>query len=69
MVEVTGPPWVMIFTMSKPWKLAMVRVTRRKSVVGVSSGQVMWRKRCQPPAPSRAAASYRSPGMAWSPAR
>ena len=57
MVEVTGPPWVMIFTMSKPWKLAMVRVTRRKSVVGDSSGQVMWRKRCQPPAPSSAAAS------------
>lgn len=30
-------------------------------------GMVMWRKRCQGPAPSISAASYISPGMDWSP--
>ena len=37
-------------------------------VVAADSGQVMWAKRCQREAPSTAADSYSSAGMACSPA-
>ena len=41
----------------------------KKKLAGPTSGTVMCRNRCRPPAPSVRAASYRSVGTPWSAAR
>jgi len=54
----SGPPWVMTFTRSNaPISRLIIVMMGTKSVVGVTSGQVMWTNCCQRLAPSISAAS------------
>ena len=69
MEDCAGPPRVMTKGSVKSWNAPMVWRTNRKKVVGLISGIVTWRKRCQPLAPSTSAASYSSCGTPCSAAR
>src|SRR5260221_13537255 len=70
-VELTGPPVPALTTYDwvKVWKAWIICNTRLKRITGLSSGMVMFRNLVQGPAPSTAAASYRSCGIWRSPAR
>lgn len=65
----SGPPVVITQTRSKSWTEKMTDRNTLIRMVGASSGSVMWRNRCQVPAPSMRAASCSSAGMPCRPAR
>ena len=67
--ELAGPPRVITNGSVKSWKAPIICSTNRKKVVGLISGSVTLRKRCQALAPSVLAASYSSCGTPCSAAR
>src|SRR6478735_5137118 len=66
-VESSGPPWVITWIWVNSANAWMVMVMRMNVRVCRSAGQVMYRNRCQFPAPSMAPASYMSWGMVCRP--
>src|SRR2546422_903840 len=64
-----GPPCVVAYTVSKILKLKISSRIATITICGLSSGSVIRRRACHALAPSIAAASSYSAGMAWSAAR
>ena len=63
MVDVPGPPCVMILICPNTWKELIILVIKRKNVVGDSIGIVIRISLCHQFAPSISADSYSSLGI------